>query len=87
MARQPCARVLDAGPAFHPAFEQIAFKQPINEVSEPVKTQFGYHLIQVEKHESKPFDAVKSDLEGKMKPQAVSPADADNLVSAIRTMK
>ena len=24
---------------------------------------------------------------GKMKPQAVSPADADNLVAAIRTMK
>jgi len=53
-----------------PAFEEVAFKQPVNQVSDPVKTQFGYHLIQVEKRESKPFESVKSDLEGKVKPEA-----------------
>lgn len=29
-----------------PAFEEAAFALEINEISEPVQTQFGYHLIQ-----------------------------------------
>jgi len=32
-----------------PAFEQAVFSLPIGQVSEPVLTQFGYHLIEVEK--------------------------------------
>ena len=28
-------------------FEDAAFSLPLNKVSEPVKTQFGYHLITV----------------------------------------
>lgn len=28
-----------------PEFEQVAFLLEVGEVSEPVKTQFGYHLI------------------------------------------
>lgn len=31
-----------------PEFEAVAFSQEIGVVSEPVKTQFGYHLIKVE---------------------------------------
>lgn len=29
-----------------PSFEQAAFALSVNEVSPPVRTQFGYHLIQ-----------------------------------------
>ena len=30
-------------------FSEVAFKQPINKVSDPVKTQFGYHLVMTTK--------------------------------------
>src|SRR5262249_42086462 len=52
-----------------PQFEEAAFKLAVNEVSEPVKTQFGYHVIQVQKHEAKSMDDVKADLEEKVGPE------------------
>ncbi|RIK44042.1 MAG: hypothetical protein DCC55_03785 [Chloroflexi bacterium] len=40
-----------------PEFDEVAFSLPLNEVSEPVKTQFGYHLIEVlEKDANRPKD-------------------------------
>ena len=30
-----------------PEFDQVVFSCPLNEVQGPVKTQFGYHLLQV----------------------------------------
>jgi peptidyl-prolyl cis-trans isomerase C len=52
-----------------PQFEEAAFKLAINEVSEPVKTQFGYHVIQVQKRESKSMDDVKAEIEQKIGPE------------------
>jgi parvulin-like peptidyl-prolyl isomerase len=40
-----------------PEFDEVAFNLPLNEVSEPVKTQFGYHLIEVlERDDNRPKD-------------------------------
>ena len=30
-----------------PEFDQVVFSAPVNEVQGPVKTQFGYHLLEV----------------------------------------
>lgn len=44
-------------------FEEAAYKLKKDEVSEPIKTQFGYHIIKVtEIKEQKPFDEVKNDI-------------------------
>lgn len=45
-----------------PEFEKVAFELEVGVVSEPVKTQFGYHLIEVESKEeakTRAFDEVK----------------------------
>lgn len=49
-----------------PEFEQATFALAEGEISEPVQSQFGYHIIQVEKiNGGKPqnFDEVKFDIE------------------------
>jgi len=30
-----------------PEFDHVVFSAPVNEVQGPVKTQFGYHLLEV----------------------------------------
>jgi parvulin-like peptidyl-prolyl isomerase len=52
-----------------PPFDQAAFAAPIGQITEPVKSQFGYHLILVEKHEVKTFDEVRPDIEKKIRPE------------------
>jgi peptidyl-prolyl cis-trans isomerase C len=49
-----------------PEFAEAAFKLDKGQISDPVKTQFGWHIIEVEDKRTKPtptFDEVKSQLE------------------------
>jgi len=57
-----------------PAFEKAAFAMKPGELSEPVKSNFGYHIILVVSHDTKPFEEVRSDLETRMKPEATQKA-------------
>jgi peptidyl-prolyl cis-trans isomerase C len=52
-----------------PAFDQAAFSLPVGQVSEPIKTQFGYHLIKVDEHSTKPFEEARAEITPKMKPE------------------
>jgi parvulin-like peptidyl-prolyl isomerase len=48
-----------------PEFEEAAFALKVGDVSEPVKTQFGYHIITVtDRTESAPqsFDEVRDNI-------------------------
>jgi peptidyl-prolyl cis-trans isomerase C len=49
-----------------PEFAEVAFKLEKGQVSDPVKTQFGWHIIKVEDKRTKPaptFEQVKDQLE------------------------
>jgi peptidyl-prolyl cis-trans isomerase C len=45
-----------------PEFEKEAFLLPVGQISQPVKSPFGYHIIKVDSHTSKPFDDVKAEI-------------------------
>ena len=59
---------------FVPQFEQAAFTLPVGQISEPVKTPFGYHLIKVDEKTSKSFDEAKADVEKKIRPEKTKEA-------------
>jgi parvulin-like peptidyl-prolyl isomerase len=52
-----------------PEFEKTAFTLPVGQVSEPIKTQFGYHIIKVEKHDTPEMASVRAQIDERMKPE------------------
>lgn len=55
-----------------PAFEEAAFSLPLGQMSEPVKTQFGYHLIKVEDRKEEgtdPLEDVRDEIADTLKMQ------------------
>jgi peptidyl-prolyl cis-trans isomerase C len=61
-----------------PPFETAAFAARVNEITEPVKTPFGYHLIQVQSHVTKSLAEVRPDIEKKLRPE-LARAEVDSL--------
>ncbi len=52
-----------------PEFDEVVFKAPVGQVTEPIKTAYGYHLILVEERKSKPFEEARGDIEQKIRPE------------------
>ena len=61
-----------------PEFDQAVFSQPVGQLGEPVKTQFGYHIIQVDSRGPKSFEEMKSQVE-----QAVKPDQGQKSIEAL----
>ncbi|HTQ53318.1 MAG TPA: peptidyl-prolyl cis-trans isomerase [Bryobacteraceae bacterium] len=58
-----------------PEFEKAAFSLKPGEISDPVKTTYGYHILQVIKHEPaqlKTFESVKNEIASEYKKQRVN---------------
>ncbi|HEY2845845.1 MAG TPA: peptidylprolyl isomerase [Bryobacteraceae bacterium] len=51
-----------------PEFDEVVFKAPLGQVTEPIKTTYGYHLILVEERKSKPFEEARAEIEQKVRP-------------------
>jgi foldase protein PrsA len=49
-----------------PEFKKAAAELPLNQVSDPVETTYGYHVIKVESRKSKTMDEVKPNLRSEL---------------------
>jgi parvulin-like peptidyl-prolyl isomerase len=64
-----------------PEFDKAAFETKVGEISPIIRTEYGYHILQVQEHNTTPFDQVKPTIE-KSVHQDLLKAKLDSLKTA-----
>ena len=67
-------------------FEQAALALKPGEVSQPVKSQFGYHIIKLESKDTRSFEEVKPEIERRLRPEMTQKAIEDLVKKANTTL-
>jgi peptidyl-prolyl cis-trans isomerase C len=62
-----------------PEFEEVAFFMKPGEVSEPVRSQYGFHVIRLDQREAKSFEELKPELEKRVRLDLAQKALLENL--------
>jgi len=52
-----------------PEFEEVAFALPLGELSDPVKTEFGYHIIKVTQHNPERYKPLDIEVKNQIRRQ------------------
>ena len=71
-----------------PEFEKVAFSSPIGEISSPVQTNYGYHLIKVEDKtggKKKEFKSVKKEIAETLIRKESVPKDIESLKESFKS--
>ena len=71
-----------------PEFAEVAFKLDKGQVSDPVKTQFGWHIIKVEDKRTRPmpeFEKVKDQIENYVRAQGAGGVHRTSCAKAPRS--
>jgi peptidyl-prolyl cis-trans isomerase C len=71
---------------FVPVLEERLCKMNPSEISEPVKSRFGYHVLKLESKEVKTWEEVKPELEQRLRPEASKKA-IDDLIGKVKVVK